>query len=205
MQNKRKENVVRSLVGLYTVIIGVALSLSVATLIDPQKGLESLTPSSTLLFGAFLVTLFPFYQGALRHLDDAYIENDNPNIKDGALIVDFMLLFLHSLAFVLLALLLQRPANFAFVLTGVLLIDVVWGVFAHFGSSSKSENLTAESKWTILNFVFVAAAAWYLVANDISLNDSRDAIKLSVPIAIAAMLRTMADYIWCNAFYFPRQ
>ena len=151
MQNKRKENSVKSLVNLYTVVIGVALTQAVAGLIDPQKGLDSLSLSSTFLFFAFIATLFPFYHGALRHLDDAYVENDNEHIKDGALVVDFALLFFHSLVFVILSQLLKKPGHFAWVLIALISIDVLWGIFAHFASSSTS-TLTAESKWTIINF-----------------------------------------------------
>jgi hypothetical protein len=203
MQNKRRENSVRSLVNLYTVVIGVALSLAVVGLIDPQRGLQSVTLSSTSLFIAFIATLFPFYHGALRHLDDAYVENVNDHIKDGALVVDFVLLFFHALAFVVLSLLLKKPGHFAWVLVILLSIDVAWGVFAHFASSSKG-TLTAEWKWTIINFVFVAGAVSYLVTNDLLLGELSDPIKLSIPIMFACAVRTLADYGWCRAFYFPK-
>lgn len=203
MQNKRRANSVRSLVNLYTVIIGVALSLAVVTLVDPATGLASVTLTSFLLFIAFIGTLFPFYHGALRHLDDAYIENDNQHIKDGALVVDFFLLFFHALGFVVLSLLLKKPGHFAWVLVALLAIDVIWGVFAHFASSSK-HGLTAESKWTIINFVFVGAAVWYLVAYDIYLMELPDPVKLAIPIVFACSIRTLADYVWCRTFYFPK-
>lgn len=203
MKNKRRENSVKSLVSLYTVVIGVALSLAVVGLIDPQKGLDSVTLASTMLFVAFISTLFPFYHGALRHLDDAYVENENEHIKDGALVIDFILLFFHALAFVFLALLLKRPGHFAWVLTILLSIDVVWGVFAHFASSSKT-SLTAELKWTIINFVFVALAISYLVKNDLYLADLVESIKLAVPTMFACVIRTLADYSWCRSFYFPK-
>ena len=203
MRNKRMENSVRSLVNLYTVVIGVALSLAVVRLIDVNKGLEVITLPSALLFIAFIVTLFPFYHGALRHLDDAYIENDNQNIKDGALVLDFVLLFLHALAFVVLSLLLRRPGHFAWVLVILLSIDVIWGVFAHFASSSKS-GLTVESKWSIINFIFVGSAIWYLVAHDIYLEELSDPVKLSIPIAFACVLRSLVDYVWCRTLYFPK-
>ena len=203
MQNKRRENSVRSLVNLYTVVIGVALSNAVVSLIDVTKGLESVTLASASLFIAFVATLFPFFHGALRHLDDAYIENDNQHIKDGALVVDFVLLFLHALAFVVLSLLLKKPGHFAWVLVVLLSIDVIWGVFAHFASSSK-EAITAESKWTIINFVFVSLAISYLVIHDTYLNEFPDPVKLSIPIAFACIVRSLVDYTWCRAFYFPK-
>jgi hypothetical protein len=203
MKSKKLENSVRSLVNLYTVVIGAALSLAVARAIDVKAGLTSISSVSILLFGCFVVTLFPFFHGALRHLDDAFVENESQNIKAGALIIDFALLFLHALAFVVLSQLLQRPSHFAWLLIAVLMIDVVWGVFAHYGSSSGSK-LSAESKWAIINFIFVGIVAAYLVGNDIFLNYNRDALKLSILLTIACALRSTVDYVWCRELYFPK-
>jgi len=203
MKNKKLENSVRGLVNLYTVVIGAALSLAVARAIDVNAGLTSIGIVPVLLFVCFVVTLFPFFHGALRHLDDAFIENDSPNIKTGALIIDFALLFLHALAFVVLSQLLQQPSHFAWLLIIVLLIDVIWGIFAHFGSSSSSE-LSAESKWTTINFIFVAVVATYLIGNDIYLDHNGDTLKLPMLLAIACVLRSTIDYVWCKDLYFPK-
>lgn len=202
MPSKPRENSIKSLVSLYTVVIGVALSLAVVGLIDVNSGLQSITGSGVLLFVAFIATLFPFYHGALRHLDDAYLENDNAHIKDGALVIDFILLFLHALVFVVLSLLLHRPTHFAWVLVALLAVDVVWGVFTHFGSSSHG-SLTAESKWAIINIFFVGAGAWYLIAHDIHLQELAEPIKLAIPIAFTCVIRSVVDYSWCRKLYFP--
>src|SRR6185437_11887329 len=116
MTSKKMENSVRSLSNLYTVIIGVALSLAVVKLVEGGTGLKAATIPSILLFAAFVVTLLPFYHGALRHIDDAYIESEGANIKDGALVVDLILLFIHGIVFVVLALLIAIPDEFAWVL-----------------------------------------------------------------------------------------
>lgn len=202
MKNKKKENSIRSLINLYTVVMGVALSLAITKLIDAQAGLQSVTVSSGLLFIAFIATLFPFYHGALRHLDDAYIENNNRHIKDGALVFDFLLLLLHGIGFVVLSILIAIPNHFAWALVALLSIDVIWGVFVHFGSSSKDEH-AAEWKWTIINFVFVAMAVWYLVAHSIFMAPMLEPLILSIPIAIACIVRTIVDYLWGKDFYFP--
>ena len=202
MKNTKLANSIKSLISLYTVVIGAALSLAVARTIDVTAGLSSVSGVSILLFISFVATLFPFFHGALRHLDDAFVENANPQIKTGALIVDFVLLILHALAFVVLSQLLMRPSHFAWFLIAVLAIDVVWGVFAHFGSSSNAP-LSAELKWTIINFVFIAMVVAYLVNGDIYLNYGGDGLKLSILLAIACLVRSTIDYVWCHALYFP--
>lgn len=203
MVNKKKENSVKSLINLYTVVMGVALSTAITKLIDSQTGLQSLTLSSCLLFIGFLATLIPFYHGALRHLDDAYIENNNPHVKDGALVIDFLLLLLHGIGFVVLSILIAVPNHFAWALIALLSIDVVWGIFVHFGSSSETSNV-AEWKWTIINFFFIALAICYLVAHGIYMAIISEPLALSIPIVFACIIRTLVDYVWGNDFYFPK-
>ncbi len=204
MKNRKLQNSVKSLINLYTVVIGVALSIAVVGAIDVNTGLASLSSARICLFLSFVVTLFPFFHGALRHLDDAFIENVNPHIATSALIIDFTLLFLHALAFVILSQLLQHPAQFAWILIAVLTIDVIWGGFVYYGASSKTEKLSPEAKWTIINFLFIVFAAMYLIGNDVYLDYRGDERKLSLLMLFACALRSGVDYFWCREFYFPK-
>ncbi|MEE9424122.1 MAG: hypothetical protein V3V18_03995 [Methylococcales bacterium] len=203
MHNKKKENSIKSLINLYTVVMGVALSMSITTLIDPQVGLTSVRMSALLLFTSFILTLLPFYHGALRHLDDAYIENASQQVKDGVLVFDFLLLLLHAMAFVVLSLLIQVPNHFAWLLCAVFLIDVIWAVFAHFGTTSDGENV-AEWKWAVINFIFILVVVSYLVYNEIYFDPVTNPIGLAMLIMAASLIRTLVDYIWGKDFYFPK-
>ncbi|OSZ74615.1 hypothetical protein [Hydrogenophaga sp. IBVHS1] len=203
MNKKGMENSIRSLANLYTVVIAAALSVAVISTIDINAGLTSISGVSMLLFVAFLATLFPFFHGALRHLDDVYIENENAHVSRSALIIDFALLFMHALVFLALSQLLKKPSDFAWLLIGVLTVDVVWGLFTSFGASSGSK-LSAEAKWTIINFVFIVVVLAYLVANDIYVGSMESPIRLAGLLAIAALARSVIDYLWCRDFYFPK-
>lgn len=202
MNNKGMENSIRSLANLYTVVIGAALSVAVVSAIDINKGLSSITGITMLLFVAFLATLFPFFHGALRHLDDVYIENENHHVSRSALVIDFSLLFMHALVFLALSQLLKKPADFAWLLIAVLAIDVVWGIFTSFGASSAKKN-AAESRWAGINALFIAVVAVYLISNKIYLSSAPDSLELSGLLAIACVARSVIDYWWCSDFYFP--
>jgi hypothetical protein len=201
--SKRRENAIRSLSNLYTVVIGVALSLSAVQLIEREGGVLALSLGEGLLFVALVLTLVPFYHGAMRHLDDAYLENSNAHIRDGALILDVLLLFLHGMVFVALALLLDTPNQFAWLFVALILVDVVWGAFVYFGPSTQAEG-GAEGKWALINFVFIIVCGAVLYLLDIGFNPMVDGTKLSLGISSACLLRTLADYYFCWAFYFPR-
>ena len=203
MKNKRMENSIRSLTNIYTVVIGAALTLAVTGVVDSTKGLEAATTTSVCLFIAFIATLFPFVHGAIRHLDDVYLENPNVQIRDGALVIDFVLLFFHALAFLVLSLLLNKPNHFAWGLEAILSIDIVWGAFAYFAASTNRKNI-AEFKWFVINLVTVGIGAIYLISNDINLAEIAEPVKLAVPILFITIIRSLADYVWCRDFYFPK-
>lgn len=200
--SSKKKNAVENLVSLYTVVIGVALSVAVVKLVDDGKGLDAITLPTSLLFVAFVATLLPFYHGALRHLDDAYIEFESAVIRNGALVVDFLLLFFHALAFVVLALLIVKPLQFAWVLLVVLAIDVLWALFTYFGSSSRSPN-AAEGAWGLINLVFVLAGVCFLSWQGLYPLAPFEPIRISVVTVCFSIGRTAVDYAWCGKFYFP--
>jgi hypothetical protein len=185
---------------MYTVVIGVAVSIAVAGVIDKDRGLASVTLSSALLFLAFVATLLPFCHGALIHLDRTYFDASK-EAKPGALIIDFVLLFFHALAFVILAVLLKTPTDFAWVLVIVLLIDVVWGTFAHFSRSEES-SVSAPGRWALINFVFAGVGAVLLYTEDVGLGQPPSP-KIAAVVLVGCAIRTLIDYAWCNSYYFP--
>jgi hypothetical protein len=198
----KRQNAVRSLSSLYTVVIGVALSLSAVQLVNRSGGILSIPIAELLLFVSFIFTLVPFYHGALRHLDDAYLENINPHIRAGALILDVLLLISHGMVFVALSLLLASPGQFAWLLVAVLAVDVVWGGLVHYGASTQSKD-GAEGKWALINLVFVVVSCVLLLSFDIGLKSQIDPTKVAAGVFAISLLRTLVDYGLCWAFYFP--
>jgi len=203
MISAKRANAVRNLVSLYTVVIGAALSLAVVSLIDPKQGLDSVQSSAVYLFLAFVLTLIPFYHGALRHLDDTYLESPRHNIRDHVLIFDFLLLVGHAMAFVCLSLLLRKPTQFAFVFLSVLSVDIVWGGMTHL-FANPAEKSGAEGKWTVINLVFAGALFAVLNYLDISWSSTAFEEKLAFPLLFVCALRTIVDYAFCYDFYFPQ-
>jgi hypothetical protein len=196
----KKANSVKSLQTLYTVIIGVALSSATVNVIS-SGDLSKITIQSVLLFLSFCITLIPFFHGAMRHLDHAYLENDHQHIRSGALLLDFLLLFVHGIVFVVLSFFLGNSFIFLLFLLAILFLDVIWGAFAHFASSSKES--WAEAKWVWINLVFVLAFVVYLSHIDAWTGIRPDMTNLAIIITVATLLRTIVDYAWGWHFYFP--
>lgn len=85
------ERPVRHLQGLYTVVVGLALAVAMTNLLDQEAAFPVRLEVLPYLL-AYLVTLVPFYHGALQHLDIAYIEDPDTSTKPGALLADWGLL-----------------------------------------------------------------------------------------------------------------
>ncbi|PKP58792.1 MAG: hypothetical protein CVT89_02260 [Candidatus Altiarchaeales archaeon HGW-Altiarchaeales-2] len=111
--NEAQANSVRNLENLYSVVVGLGLSIAILNLIDTTRGAVPIKLELVPFFLAFLVTIIPFYHGALRHLDTTYIEKGGKQIRTGALLFDFSILFIESCFFIGLAVLLPTPQFFA--------------------------------------------------------------------------------------------
>lgn len=146
---------VRGLSDLYSVVVAVALSGAVVKLVDANS--EGLPIRFELFpyFVAFLATLIPFYHGALRHLDKTYVEERGRGVLKGALLVDFVLLFVEGCMFLGISLLMHRPSAVVWGLTFLLFFDALWGIGAHLLFTQRGAQ-KAELRWAWINLACVA-------------------------------------------------
>src|SRR5262245_24966570 len=95
--SEASKNSVSQLAELYTVVIGIALSISIYNTIDSSRVAIPLNLDYLPNLLTMLVLIIPFYHGAVRHLFATYVENGgSTRIKSGALLADFVLLFLEG-------------------------------------------------------------------------------------------------------------
>jgi hypothetical protein len=154
-------------------------------------------------FVAYLVTLVPFYHGALRHLDTTYFEDIGTRTKPGALMLDWGLLFVESCLLLGLAVLLQRPEAFSLLICGLLGFDAAWAFLASLAFAPAGKKHRAEAKWGWINFItalVLAISLLYLASLDPSkpIEFYRWIIVLLLLIA-----RTVCDYGTCWNYYYP--
>ena len=196
-----QENSVKQLSELYNVVVGVALTLWITKVIDPNAPDIPINWSVLLTFLSFLVIIIPFHQGAVRHLYVTYVEaGGSTRIKRGALALDFLLLFFQACLFVAMGVLIQKPALFLNVLIGLLAVDCIWGLLAYLAFTGAQAQL-AEKKWALINLV--AGVLLFALA------------KLGPPLLggwgdvmnqlvfVICLIRTIADYITSWDFYYP--
>lgn len=195
------ESSVRNLGALYSVVVGVALAFAMESVIDPAAVGSPFQWHLLPLFFVLVVTLIPFYHGALRHLDVTYVEHGGKDVRAGALLADFLLLFLEGSLFVALAVLMARPEVFAWTFVALLVLDTIWGFTAHL-AFSKHPVLKAEARWAIINAVAVAVLILFLILiGAYPPGVPPTAPGLEVGLLMIALVRTVLDYMASWEFY----
>jgi len=194
--SKAIERLVDSIARIYAIVIGVALSESIKTLITKNShGDPDLSAAQVLIglpaFVAFVFTLVPFWHGMNRHLDRTYLEKDRP-VKQGALLIDFGIFFLEAILLFVAGSALRTGLVTFYLLGVVLLIDILWGFVAHeIHSPGKKSHVR---KWATINAI-AGAAAFFVVLYQF---DHKPLALMAV-----AVLRSGVDYWLCWEFYFP--
>lgn len=199
---RERRRTVGHLQQLYTVVVGVALTIAITKLLDEHAAMPVRLPVIPYFF-AYLVTLVPFYHGALRHLDVTYFEGGAAKQQRGALMVDWGLLFLESCLLLGLALLLQTPKSFAFGICVLLGFDCAWAFVATLAFSPKHKARRAEWKWALINLVALSALLVILLYIE-SLDNTKPVEMLRwAGTVLICVLRTICDYAWCWTYYYP--
>lgn len=195
-QSQAIERSVDSVSKIYAIVIGLALSESIKTLIiRNQQGNPDLSLATLLTgapaFVAFVVTLVPFWHGMNRHLDRCYLEK-TATVAQGALLFDFAVFFVEASLLFISGWALRSDLVTFYCLGAVLLIDMLWGFISHQIHFPNQKSHVV--KWAAINLV-AGMAALGVVAFPFKM-------KSTVLMAVA-ITRSIVDYWLCWDFYFP--
>jgi hypothetical protein len=191
-----KERSVDSLQQIYAVVIALAIAQAIQSLLkDPVAGMLLAFGQVVVglpAFVAFLVTLVPFWHGMNRHLDRCYLEKKSAVVQ-GALLFDFVAFFLEaSLLFAAGWSLRSGIYSFA-ALGGLLLADMVWGFISH--EIHFPGHKSHVRRWSAINLVAILIAVLVVTF---------PFQHKPIVLMVFAVTRSIADYLWCWDFYFPR-
>lgn len=191
-----RSNVVRLLLDLYGIVIALAITAAIGLTVSPNGIALSpfeLNEMTLSLFGAFFVTIVPFYHGASGYMLRTYKHGFSMS-KKGAPLVDFFILTVEGVIFYAIAASIQSLQSFIVWFTILFLLDIVWVGFTYFKSTTDTQ---APKWWAILNGGMVL----FLII----INGLRTELWVQVHTLIfaVAILRTCLDYAKCYSFYFP--
>ena len=192
---KAFERSVDSVAKIYAVMIGLAVTESVKTLVpklpngQPDFSWVSLQ-SGLPAFIALLATAVPFWHGMNRHLDRCYLEKDSP--VQGALVLDFVVFLVEATLLILAGWALRDGFITFYCLGGLLLLDVLWGFGSHQIHFPKQPSHVVS--WSIINLV-AGIVALGVIAYEFKWK--------SFLLMVIALARSIADYGFGSDFYFP--
>jgi uncharacterized membrane protein YbaN (DUF454 family) len=201
---KARERSVNNLQRLYTVVISLAITVSLKNLFEdvfgygPHPGRGLLVFSGyyehLLRFISFIVTVVPFFHGANRYLDETYVTGES-KARRYALLIDFIALFLEGLGIFVLAMYARIDNNFYAVLTGVLLFDIVWVLSTYITAEGDKPKI---KWWAVVNiltvfaiFIFLWSSLW-----------PNETVR-SWMLMFICVVRTALDYMLVWPLYYP--
>ena|SRR3990172_7533638 len=203
MAHEARKRSIDNLQRVYTVVVSLAIAESLRRLFASQDPPAfSLPLPATIAAMALIVTVVPFYHGANRYLDATYVTGQR-GAKSGALMLDFVAIFVEGIVFFLLALLVGSEASFYTLLSGLFLFDAAWVGLTRLTSEGRDE---PGSKYVIWAGANVLAAVLLLLSHWSNLLNwefwSSQNVRTLASGAIA-LGRTIFDYASVWSFYYP--
>jgi hypothetical protein len=197
---RARERSVKHLQNVLVMLTSIAASIAIVRVTVVSGDTVSVRWNQLPLLFCLFVTIIPFYHGASRHLERNYVELTGKGIRRGAVILDSGMLFLEGLILTFLANAVSAPEPFVWAFLALLLLDAFWGFLAHLAFTHENQQ-NPEATWAVIN---LAAA----VVLTIAMVFLRPHLALREPLAQAAVagigvLRTVAGYWRCWAWYFP--
>jgi hypothetical protein len=184
---------------LYTLVVGLALTESLRRLLATPP---SIPLADAVAVIALVFTIVPFYHGANRYLDATYVTGER-SARSGALMLDFIAIFIEGLLFFVLAVFVSNTSVFFTILAGLLLLDTVWVGLTKLTSTSEPEEGPSYTKWATANLIAAVAILVSVWSNLLNWEFWPTEVVRSVALVAIAIIRSAMDYLFVWKFYFP--
>ncbi len=201
---KARERSVNNLQRLYTVVISLAITVTLKNLFEDVLGYGTTSGNGVLDFPkyyghllrfiSFIVTVVPFFHGANRYLDETYVTGES-GARRYALLIDFIAFFLEGLGIFVLAMYARIDNNFYVVLGVVLLFDILWVLSTYITATGNKPKI----KWWAVVNIGTVSAVFIVLWSSLCPGD----VVKSWILVLICTLRTALDYILVWPLYYP--
>lgn len=200
VQEARKRSV-EHLQRLLSVVVSLAVAQALQRLVFVDTAPREHDYPDWVMFVGFFVTLVPFFHGANRYLDAAYITLESPARPIG-LVCDFFFLLVESMIFYLMAAFIGALHKFYWVMFTLLLLDAAWVGITFLYKEHSSTAAKSQAKFNYLPWLGLNVGAAVLLVITANLTTLALSAKL-VLLALVPILRTALDYYLSLPVYFP--
>lgn len=203
MYEESRKRSVDNLQRVYTVVISLAITESLRRLLSDFGDNGQLPEyASVVAVISLIFTIIPFYHGANRYLDSTYVTGERL-AKSGALMLDFVAIFIEGVTFFILSLLIKSTIIFFTVLAALFLFDSFWVWLTRLTSNSEVDKGLEYKLWATINIVsalFLLVSFWSNVFNWSFWTSPMVQVSAA---GITAITRTIFDYVTVWNFYYP--
>ncbi len=202
LDDARKRSV-DNLQRLYTVVVSLAITESLRRMLGGYNVTGTVAGHKEwFMFVSLIVTVIPFYHGANRYLDATFVTGER-SAKRYALLVDFFFLFFEGLLFFGLAMVTANESLYYTVLSGLLLLDIIWVGVTNFTASSEEDKMPDYNTWAAINFIAMVALLVSTWSTLLNFSLWKTEFVTSLALMLIAIARTVFDYIRVYRFYYP--
>jgi len=203
MHEESRKRSVDNLQRVYTVVISLAITESLRRLLSDFGDNGQLPEyASVVAVISLIFTIIPFYHGANRYLDSTYVTGER-SAKSGALMLDFVAIFIEGIAFFVLSLLIKSTTIFFTVLAALFLFDSFWVWLTKLTSNSEVDKGLEYKLWATINIIsslFLLVSFWSNIFNWSFWTSPTVQVSAA---GITAITRTIFDYVTVWSFYYP--
>lgn len=203
MHKQAREQSVRNLQRVYTVVVSLAIVESLRRLLSGfgDTGTPPEIPAIAAVV-SLLFTIVPFYHGANRYLDATYVTGER-YAKPEALMLDFIALFLEGLAFFVLSILIENTSLFYTLLAVLFFFDAAWVGVTKLTSQSPTDRGPAYKTWAFVNIVAALLILLSIWSTLCQFTLWPTETVQAIAVTVIALIRTGIDYATVWSFYYP--
>lgn len=189
----------RHLQSLYVVGAGLGAAIALGNMITNADTNPSLEWVSVPVVAAYLVTLIPFFHGAMLYMDKEF--RGSPPV----VMIDFVALFSQTVLFFVMAEFVREPTSYAWSWIALLGVDVLWVGWLMTPFVTRRKDQAADRTfrlylpWALINGVCIAVLIPVIAAIDWPLGPD---LRVAAILAGIAVVRTIADYWFGRRVYF---
>jgi len=187
---------VNALQVFYTMVLSLAVVQSVQQIIDINYATNGIIFKTeyAVNFLVFIFLVIPFYQGAIRYLDETYITGKRPVLKKLQGLIDVLFFFFEGMIFYSMALAIPNNHDFYLATLIVLTVDIIWLGSVYFANHM----VFLQIKW----WLFLNVIAIFIILFSFSMNCLDEKSKY-LYLGAVMFLRTILDYSLTGSFYWP--
>ena len=206
MSTKACERSVNSLQHIYSIVVGVSVTVILGNLVTLVQtvGVQNFASyrSELLMFISYIHLVIPFFHGGNRYLDATYVTRER-EAKTYCLLLDFAATLFQGLILFVMAVV----ASSIYAFYSVVVLLLIWSVgFVGLTFVTTTREYRARPhhrRWAVVNLLAIMAILVTLWSDPLLGFSLVSGVAQEIVLAGIVFVRTVLDYLLVWSFYYP--